>query len=152
MAAGSVEVKSTATNQPQIVRVSSERQLDETGTPALHLLHVSLDVHRDSGESLPQIVDGLRSAIAGGTGAALFDDRLLDAGYADLHAPKYAHTGYTVRETNFFELRDGFPRITEHDLPPGVGGVSYSLTVAVCLPFVVDDGVVLESLQGSHAS
>jgi hypothetical protein len=150
-AAGSIEVKSTATNQPQIVRVSSERQLDETGTPSLHLLHVSLDVHRDSGESLPEIVTSLRDAVGGGPVAALFDDRLLDAGFADMHEARYAHTGYTVREENFFALREGFPRITERELPPGVGGVSYALTIAACLPFRVEAGTLLSSLAGSHA-
>jgi hypothetical protein len=152
-ASGSIEVKSTATNQPQVVRISSERQLDETGTPALHLLHVSLDVHRDSGESLPQMVASLRAAVDGGPAATLFDDRLLDVGYIDIHAPHYAHTGYTLREVNFFELADGFPRITEQSLPPGIGGVSYTLSIAACLPFRVDDAAVLESLKGSsHAS
>ncbi len=148
---GSVEVKSTATNQPQIVRISSERQLDETGTPALHLLHVSLDVHRDSGESLPKIVASLRSAVAGGPVAALFEDRLLDAGFADMHLANYAHTGYTVREANVFTITDGFPRITEHELPSGLGGVSYSLTIAACLPFLADPDAVLRSLTGLHA-
>ena len=143
-AAGSIEVKSTATNQPQIVRISSERQLDETGTPALHLLHVSLDIHRDSGESLPEIVAGLRNALAGGPVASQFEDKLLDVGYADTHVPRYAHTGYTVREVNFFVIREGFPRITERDLPPGLGGVSYSLTVAACLPFRVEDTTALD--------
>lgn len=150
-AAGSIEVKLTATNQPQVVRISSERQLDETGTPALHLLHVSLDVHRDSGESLLEIVASLRRAVTGLQVAALFEDRLLDAGFADVHAANYAHTGYTLREANFFALLDGFPRITEHSLPPGVGAVSYTLTVAACLPFRVDDDVVLTALGGSHA-
>jgi hypothetical protein len=151
--AGSVEVKSTATNQPQVVRISSERQLDETGTPALHLLHVSLDVHRDSGESLPQIVASLRSVVAGGPAAALFEERLIEAGYDDVHPPHYAHTGYTLREANFFALADGFPRITEQSLPPGVGAVSYTLSVAACMPFRIDDEAVLGSLQGAlHAS
>jgi hypothetical protein len=150
-AAGSIEVKSTATNQPQVVRISSERQLDETGTPALYLLHVSLDVHRDSGESLLEIIASLRGKIAGGPVAALFDDRLLDAGFADVHAAHYAHTGYTLREANVFALVDGFPRITEHSLPPGVGAVSYTLTVAACLPFRVDENAVLASLGGSRA-
>ena len=152
-AAGSVEVKSTATNQPQVVRISSERQLDETGTPVLHLLHVSLDVHRDSGESLLAMAGSLRAAVAGGPAASTFEDRLLDAGFADVHAPHYAHTGYTLREINFFELGDGFPRITEQSLPAGVGAVSYTLSIAACLPFRVDERVVMASLRGSaHAS
>jgi Putative PD-(D/E)XK family member, (DUF4420) len=150
-AAGSVEVKSTATNQPQVVRISSERQLDETGTPALHLLHVSLDVHRDSGESLLEMITSLRHAVAGGPVASLFEDRLLDAGFADVHAPNYAHTGYTLREVNLFALLNGFPRITEHSLPAGVGGVSYTLSVAACLPFRVEEDAVLASLGGTRA-
>jgi hypothetical protein len=151
-ASGSIEIKSTATNQPQVIRISSERQLDETGTPALRLLHVSLDVHRDSGESLPEMVASLRAALAGGPVVALFEDRLLDAGFADVHATQYAHTGYTLREANFFELGEEFPRITEHSLPPGIGQVSYTLSVAACLPFRIDDQAAMASLGGAlHA-
>lgn len=147
---GSIEVKSTATNQPQVLRIASERQLDETGTPALHLLHLSLDVHRDSGESLLEIIAAIRTAVANGPVATLFEDRLLDAGFADVHAANYAHTGYTLRDMNFFTLVEGFPRITEHSLPPGVGAVSYTLTVAACLSFGVAEDVVLTSLRGSR--
>lgn len=108
-------------------------------------------MHRDSGESLLEIVVGVRAAVADGPVATLFEDRLLEAGFADVHAPKYAHTGYTLRDVNFFTLVDGFPRITEHSLPPGVGAVSYTLTVAACLPFRVAEEVVLTSLRGSRA-
>ncbi len=125
MAAGSVEVKSTATNQPQVVRISSERQLDETGTPALHLLHVSLDVHRDSGESLLQD----RSQRFAARSPA---DRLLRSSRIVCSMPvspmctaaNYAHTGYTFREANFFAVRDGFPRITEHSLADRASALS----------------------------
>lgn len=147
---GSIEVKSTIASQPQEVVVNGERQLDETGTASLHLLHVSLDVHRDSGASLPEMVAAVRSATANHQCAALFEDRLLEYGYLDAHEPKYRHTGYTLREHGYYRVGPGFPRLVETDLPPGVGAIRYTLAIAACLPFVEPETKVLGLL--SHAS
>jgi Putative PD-(D/E)XK family member, (DUF4420) len=147
-AGGAVEVKSSAANQPQVVRVNGERQLDETGTASLHLVHLSLDVHRDSGETLPQVVQTIRALVADTPAQPTFEDRLLDSGYADVHEPIYGHTGYTIRELSTFAVTDGFPRIVEADLPDGVGGVSYKLAIAACMPFKVPDEQAVKGLGG----
>jgi hypothetical protein len=149
-ATGSVEIKTSAANQPQVVRVNGERQLDETGTPVLYLVHLSLDVHRDSGETLPEMVAGVRSLVAGGRGQPLFEDRLLASGYADLHTPLYAHTGYTLRQSSAFLVGDGFPRIVERDLPDGVGAVHYKLAIAACAPFSAPEVDAVDALKGDH--
>lgn len=146
---GAVEVKSSAANQPQIVRINGERQLDETGTASLHLVHLSLDVHRDSGESLPDIVRSVRLRAADSSAEAVVEDRLLDSGYADTHEPRYRHIGYTLREENTFEVRNGFPRIVEADLADGIGSVSYKLAVAACMSFKVPDARAAAALAGA---
>jgi hypothetical protein len=149
LSTGSIEVKSTATNQPQVVRISSERQLDETGTPSLHLLHVSLDVHQHSGETLIAMVGSIRSGVSGGAAQAEFEERLLAYGYVDVHEPLYAATGYTLREHGFYRVSAGFPRIVESDLPDGVGGVQYRLAVAACASFAVETEATLSLLSGA---
>jgi len=144
----SLEVKSCAANQPQVVRINGERQLDEVGTPALHLAHVSLDVHHNGPESLLEMVTSVRELAAGSGAEIEFEDRLLGSGFIDLHASRYAGTGYTVRESRFFRVAPGFPRLTEADLPEGVGGLRYRLAIAACAEFEVDDEAVRDLIGG----
>lgn len=144
----SLEVKSCAANQPQVVTINGERQLDEVGTPALHLAHVSLDVHHNGPESLPEMVASVRELVLG-TGAEVeLEERLIEAGFVDLHASRYAGTGYTVRESRFFRVAPGFPRLTEADLPDGVGGLRYTLAIAACAGFEVEAGAVGKLIGG----
>lgn len=146
----SIEVKSSAATEPQAVRINSERQLDTIGCPRLYLAHVSLAVEAGKGETLPQMVDRLRALVAGSAGAVLFDDGLLGVGYLAAHESRYQRAGYAIRRESFFEVKDGFPRILEADLPPGVGNVRYDLVLDVCEPFRVDsNAVVADLLEGS---
>ena len=57
---------------------------------------------------------------------------MLSAGWADPHAPRYRHTSYKVRWALACEVGRDFPRLTEHDLPAGVGEVSYGVAVDSC--------------------
>ncbi len=141
---GAVEVKTTAAKPPFVVPISSERQLDDRGLRALFLRHYALAVREGAGETLPATVAAIRAALTGGA-AELFEDRLLAAGYLDLHAPRYESHGYRVRETRDFAVRRGFPRLTERNLTVGVGNVRYALALAACEPFAIPT----ETLRGA---
>lgn len=146
------EVKGTAAKQHQVLRIVSERQLDDTGVETLFLFHLSLDAHRDSGEMLPALIGEIREAVRGTAAATVFEDRLFEAGYLDAHRHLYENPGYTVRESNFFRVVQGFPRIVETDLAPGIGDVHYSVTVAECKHFRVDADTVMDEVKASHVS
>jgi hypothetical protein len=150
--ASALEVKSSAGKQHQVLRVASERQLDDTGVQALFLFHLSLDAHQHAGESLPALVADLRESLRMTATAAAFEDRLFQVGYLDVHEHLYENPGYTVRESNFFQVTDGFPRIIEADLPPGVGDVHYSVAVAQCKHFLIDSETVITALRSSRAN
>ena len=78
----SIEVKASSTKQPQAIRVSSERQLDETVVSCLWLYHLSLNTSKADGESLPEMVAEVRSRFANDESTrGLFDDKLLMVGY-----------------------------------------------------------------------
>lgn len=133
-----LEVKATTSTSAQSVRITNERQLDESGVESLILLHVSLAARSGHGETLPEAVAAVREAVAGDpVSAALFEDRLTEAGYLDVHAPRYAGVGYTLRGYRSYRVRDLFPRITEGNLPFGVSSVSYDLNLAACGPFTL---------------
>lgn len=126
-----LEVKSTAGAQHQVLRIGSERQLDETGADALYLTHLSIDARQGGGETLPEAVEAARAAARGGSAEGSLEERLRDAGYLDVHAARYT-TGYTLRRVSAYRVEDGFPRIIERDLLDGVGDVRYSVAVAEC--------------------
>lgn len=143
-----VEVKASGANEPQVVPIHGERQLDDAELDALFMVHLSLEVLRDAGESLPAVVDGLRAALADGPAAGLFEDRLLSSGYADIHRAAYDRTGYALRRTTVLRVAGDFPRLTEADLPDGVGSVRYSLAIDACRDFEVP----LQTLAASFGS
>jgi hypothetical protein len=138
-----LEIKASRQTQPTNVRISSERQLDTTDNQRLLLIHYGLDERSDSsGSSLPQKVADLRSMLGEGHAVMLFDDRLAEYGYLDMHAARYADRSYTIRQVDHFDVRHPMPRITEDDLPVGVGRVSYDLALAGCEPFRVGEAEV----------
>jgi hypothetical protein len=146
--AGAIEVKATMAKQHQVLRIASERQLDSTGVNDLFLFHLSLDVHRGAGETLPAIIDDLRVRLEGTDAAQLFEKGLVHAGYLTSQSHLYEEAGYTPRESNIFNVREGFPRITERDLLPGVGDVSYSISVAECKHYAVEQQDLVNSIIG----
>jgi hypothetical protein len=137
---GAIEVKATLAKQPQVVRITSERQLDAAAWPTLILHVVALDARDGGGETLPTIVASLRSRLTADLAAQeQFEDRLLLAGYLDAHAARYADRGYVIRSETSLHVRDGFPVLTESNMPPGIGSVSYGLAVAACAAFSITD-------------
>lgn len=143
-----LEVKGTAAKQHQVLRIVSERQLDETGVDSLFLFHLSLDVHRGTAETLPGLIDELRSRLRGTAAGELLDVKLVQASYLEQQRELYEDVGYAARESNLFGVREGFPRIVERDLVPGVGDVHYSVSVAECKHFVVERTNLLEHIRG----
>ncbi|MFF5171546.1 PD-(D/E)XK motif protein [Micromonospora sp. NPDC000089] len=130
----SVEVKASRQAKPTTIRVSSERQLDTKYLGRLYLVHLAIDAKANgAGDSLPRLVESVRE-LAGRTldlGLS-FDDALLAYGYVDSHASRYNARLFMVRDMDIFEVRNGFPRITEDLLPEGVGSVSYGLALSAC--------------------
>lgn len=146
---GSVEVKTSVAGGDQRLEIHGERQLDDMGLPALLLVHLSLEPVQALGETLPAMVQAVRAMTGAEFGAQqALEDRLREVGYLDVHEPKYRTPGYLVREFNLFQVRDGFPRLTEALLMPGVGNVNYKITVSTCEPFRVAEDA-LRALWGT---
>jgi hypothetical protein len=151
---GAIEVKTSAAKQPTAVRITSERQLDNTGVGEL-FLHVYVLDERDvpsvtdsTGESLPSLIARIRHDVAGDVGAASrFEDKLLLAGWLDQHAMRYANRRWALRSEHTYRVQPGFPRIVESGLSKGVGEVSYLLDLAACEPFRVQLYAAMDALS-----
>lgn len=133
-----VEVKTSASKQHQKLQISSEQQLDETAVGTLYLYYLSVALIQGGADTLPALIDVIRSILSPEPGAlSEFDNLLIEAGYADSLRTKYDLTGYSIRESAAFLVEADFPRIRESDIRLGVGDVKYSITVAQCRNYEV---------------
>ncbi len=154
--AGAVEVKTTAAKQPQSVRVTSERQLDDTGVGALFLHIVVVDEREVAtgsnvpGLSLSTLIAEIRAHLANDVIAiTTFNGDLLDRGWLDAHSDRYEGHRWTIRAEHTFQIRQGFPRVVESDLATGVGDVNYGLNLAACAPFTTNIAAAVATLSTS---
>jgi Putative PD-(D/E)XK family member, (DUF4420) len=143
-----IEVKATRSSLPQRIKISSERQLETRNLNRLFLVRFSIDEKPAQGVTLPQAVSILRTHLGSAPLALLdFDNLLTHVGYFDHHEAHYLGEKYAIRELFVYEVKDGFPRITESQLPVGLGKVSYEVDAGSCEPFLVSENLVLEALN-----
>lgn len=128
-----VEIKTTRQAAPAAVRIANERQLQSDGLDFLGLVIVALEPRVGGTPTLLDAVAQARASVQPDPAAlSTLQGLLLSAGFADSHAPRYLHTSYNVRWSLACEVSADFPRITEHDLPAGVGDVAYGVAVDSC--------------------
>lgn len=133
-----VEIKTTASNPHEKVSISNLRQLEVDGLIDLYLYHIAVAVHQDSGISLPELIDQIRSQIASCPNAIeSFNEKLFQTGYLDSEAGWYRRTGFHTIKQNAYKIGSGFPRITLESVPNGVGDIKYSIVLSACSDFLV---------------
>lgn len=132
--ASALEVKTTTTVESNRIKINSARQLDATGIKRLFLAYISLDERNKGGFTLPSIIDTLRNH-ASTTSRIRLEELLTQSGYFEKHRPIYESKGYTERSMIFFLVEPGFPRILESDLPSGVLGINYDISLSACEPY-----------------
>lgn len=134
-----IEVKGTTAIAAASIPVSNLEQLDHGTASSLLLWHVTLLENAGSDRSLPDLVHKLRSQLSSvDAGAAVeFDAALIEAGYLDIHSASYADRRFAVRKINWYEVREGFPRLTLASVPDGVISGRYTISLASCAPFEI---------------
>lgn len=144
-----IEVKTTSARGPLRVRITSERQLDDRGLDRLYLAIVTARLVPGGGESLPQLIQDIRTSMAANAGAlADFEEKLTQTGYLDAHADQYP-AGYHVQALSTFRVGPGFPRIIDRDLPTGVGDVSYVISLSGCADFQESIDEAIQAMVGN---
>ena len=139
-----VEVKTSSAKQHQKLMITSEQQLDETLVGTLFLFHLSVSKVENHADTLPALVQNIRKMLHPDYAATvIFEDALLARGYLDPQSWRYEKTGYTIRDSNFYRVAGKFPRLTERNLPTGVGDLKYSISVSECKHFAVSPEEVM---------
>jgi len=143
-----VEVKAIVHSEPQVFTIDGERQLDDHGLDALVLAHHRVVRHRQSGQSLPEIIAEFRARIGDDIATQdRFTGGLNTYGYDDSDELEYSTTGYTLRDSSHYRVHHGFPRLTEADLPNGTGGLRYSIAASACEAYRIEDADVIGWLR-----
>lgn len=149
---GALEVKTTTAKQPQAIRITSERQLDDSASAHLFLHVLVLESREGGAATLPAMVEALRCQLASDHNVLdVFEDALLASGYLDAHAGLYAGHGYLLRAAHWFRVKNKFPRLVESKLPSGVGDINYALSLAACEAYSVTMEQVLALLSPQSA-
>jgi len=143
-----VEVKTTHGNNHQKIHITSERQLDDTIIEKIFLYHLSLEVRVGNGESLNILIEDVSELLSDNTMASnLFKLKLLESGYYDIHKPLYDERGYSIRQENLYRVSGNFPRITENQIPIGVGDVRYSIVLSESEEWRINHETLLEDIK-----
>lgn len=148
-----VEAKARRGAATPYIAISSENQLDETGTDILFLRVVDLDqAPSDAGHgfSLSDIANRIRSAVSALDERAgiAFEDLLSAAGFQ--RDDDYSDSRWVTGAIRLYRVRGGFPRITAQSASPGVTNVKYTISLTACEPFRVEDDALQSALEGKH--
>lgn len=123
-----IEVKTSLAKRHARIQIANEKQLDDRPHEVLLLAFLRLDESAAHGDSLPVAVQRVRQRVGGAPGAAqTLADRLALSGYLDVHAPRYVRNRWQCSERRYFRVEGDFPRLTEANLPAGVGDIRYSI-------------------------
>jgi hypothetical protein len=143
-----VEVKTTHGNNHQKIHITSERQLDDSIIEKIFLYHLSLDIRVGNGESLNSLIDEVLELLTNNTMASnLFKLKLLESGYYDIDRPIYEEIGYSIRQENLYRISGNFPRITESQIPIGVGDVKYSIVLSESEEWRIDHQTLFSEIK-----
>jgi hypothetical protein len=123
---GAVEVKSTVAKIGFPAKISSLEQLDDSIHSPLFVAGQRFAVS-DTGMTLPDWADRISNLLQNDhPDRSMFRQKLLAAGYADVHAHHYtrrvAYTGLRLLRAD-----DGFPRLLPGNVPKGIRRATYEI-------------------------
>lgn len=139
-----VEVKSKHGSSKHKVKISSEDQLKVNESERLFLCVTEInESNNDNGLSLSDLVRRINRRLSFAPARTLFYLKLFAVGY-DQNVDY--DTTWTVGETQFYEVLDGFPRIV--DAQNGVSRISYVVDLEYCKDYEIDAQSVRKSMRG----
>ncbi|MFZ2208309.1 MAG: PD-(D/E)XK motif protein [Porticoccaceae bacterium] len=123
---GALEVKATLAAAGFPARIGSLEQLDDSVRQPLFIVGARLR-QAASGKTLPDFVCAQKAAINGDAEAErLLAERLLAAGYLDVHADGYSRR-FDLAGMRVIEVGDVFPRLTSGCVPVGILRAMYEI-------------------------
>ena len=127
-----IEVKTSTAATLDRLAISGEQQLEVPPDVVLILLGLSLDDRVGHGETLPEMIESLRTSTREFSCLHILDLRLDLCGYDCVDSNLYSDIGYTIRSFHPFRVEGQFPRIVSSGLQTGISDVRYMVSTASC--------------------
>jgi hypothetical protein len=146
-AGDAIEVKTSLGGGRQL-HVSTLDQLDDAGLASLHIAHVRL-IEVPDGETLAEIADRVEARLSGERARGAFRNALLSRGLAP---GADADAGLRVQwaGTDFYAVREGFPRLRRSEVALGIAEAAYQLEVRALTAFQAESAEVLSRFGGGR--
>jgi hypothetical protein len=129
-----VEVKTWLNESAPRIFISDPAQVViDSGWPVF-IAAVQLAKDRTAGFTISERITKLMEAMTG-TQRDVLGVLLAEVGYLPVHAELY-HKRYSVTESVFYKIGDGFPLINPLALPGGITNLKYSLELGALFPFI----------------
>lgn len=141
-----VEVKTTAANKIDRVKIADLSQLYKNEREHLFLCIYRMEADQSTGFTLPEFIDLIRKNLTS-ENLRKFNLDLECIGYTDETANQYTKK-YGVREKKCFEVVEGFPSITPEDVPAQIEEASYILKTSECNDYMVDFADIINTYEG----
>lgn len=123
---GALEVKASISPAGFPAKIGSLEQLDDRARQPLFVVGAKFR-QVDSGRNLPSFVADMLASLKDDQEAQrVFGERLLAAGYFTQHADRYPRR-FVLNEIRVVEVADGFPRLIQGSIPPGILGARYDI-------------------------
>ena len=141
-----VEVKTSKSNNPSI-KISNEFQLDTTGFNNLFLAFFRLSELPRGEETLLKIISEIRDLL--NSNADLeneFNLKLIHLGISQDLENEYNKTAYTIRNIQYYQIREGFPRIISSVVDNAISHISYEISPNECREFEIPFDIVIKEI------
>jgi hypothetical protein len=143
-----IEVKSVPHNKEQVVKISSEFQLDAAELDTIHLATVHIRQDDIDGENLLGLILKIRKELESSEVKSQleFERKLSIAGASS--PEKLEAIGWIVDEVRTYRVHDDFPCLAHSELPVAIQGVRYRLNLNELENWRVDSERVLKGFGG----
>lgn len=144
-----IEVKTSCVKGPHNITINNEYQLDTTDVNGdLFLKFFALRNSISDGENLPEIINRLcKKIIEHVVALEEFKSKLFKYGYISDY-PELYELKFSKRDERNYIVTNKFPKIAKRDLHPGVGSVTYQVSLGSCEPHRIDGETILDSIVG----
>lgn len=136
-----IEIKSLAGTERNVVRISSEDQLEPLQDKLyLRIYRLSDLPDAKNATTLNGIVESAYAALADSDAVDALDHKLTAYGYVPL--PEYDKPSFVVSAVLTHRVHGTFPRLVRSGLADGIDRVSYDIRLEAIEPFKCDDACV----------
>ncbi len=140
---GAIEVKSTISSNRFQLKIGSLEQLDDSIRQPLYIAAIRL--HQiDAGVNLTELIFSIKNLLSDDrTVERIFSEKLLEAGYIEIHAPLYIRK-FKLAELKIISIDNNFPRLLTSNVPKGIIRATYDLDLDKIL---INEVEIFEMLQ-----